>query len=290
MEIVVHGGAGRIHESRHDACRAGCVRAAVAGWDILAAGGRALDAVEAAVRVLEDDPEFNAGTGAVLRADGRVQLDAAVMDGPELAFGAVAAIERIRNPVTLARRVLEDGRHALLAGEDAQAFAREQGFALCDPQALIVERERAHWERRHGTVGCVARDRAGRIAAATSTGGQSGALPGRVGDSPLPGCGTYADGIAGVSCTGPGEAIMRVVLARFAAERMAAGAPAAAAGRAALAHLRARTGADAGLIAIDRDGRIGHAHTTPHMPVAWRADGGRGGDAIGAAQGRRVKG
>lgn len=283
MEIVVHGGAGRIHGPRHGACRAGSARAAAAGWQVMAAGGCALDAVEAAVRVLEDDPEFNAGVGAVLRSDGRVQLDAAVMAGSGSGAGAVAAVEGVRNPVTLARRILEDGRHVLLAGPDALAFARQHGLPLCDPEELVVDRERRRCADRYGTVGCVARDRTGRIAAATSTGGQAGALPGRVGDSPLPGCGTYADEDAGISCTGPGEAIMRTVLARYVAERVSAGEHAAGAARAALERLHARTDTNAGLIVIDRDGRIGHAHTTPHMPTAWIADTGpgpRSGDRI----------
>ena len=268
MRIVVHGGAGRIREARHAACRAGCERAARAGWRVLAEGGSALDAAETAVRLLEDDPEFNAGTGAVLRADGRVQLDAAIMDGGDLRFGGAAAVEGIRNPISLARRVLEDGRHALLAGPDATTFAEAAGLPCCDPAELVVDRERTRWNDRYGTVGCVALDSDGRLAAATSTGGQFGALAGRVGDSSLPGCGTYADAHAGVSCTGPGEAIMRTVLARDVAARIAGGDRAGGAARAALALLRERTGQDAGLIAIGRDGDIGSAFTTPHMPMA----------------------
>jgi len=269
MRILVHGGAGRIDSDRHDACRRGCRAAAARGWAVLRDGADAPTAVEAAVRVLEADPEFNAGTGSALRADGRVQMDAAIMNGFDRRAGAVALIERLAHPVSAARAVLEDGRHVLMAGDEAERLAIEAGVDRCDPETLIVPRERAHWERSHGTVGAVAQDARGRLAAATSTGGQPSALPGRIGDSPLVGAGTYADRFAAVSGTGPGEAIMRVVLAHAVARAIGSGAPPTAAGEYALAQLRHETRAKAGLIGLDSRGRLGFARTAPHMPVAW---------------------
>lgn len=273
MRILVHGGAGRIATKRHDACRQGCETAARSGWDILREGGDALDAVEDAVRSLEANPEFNAGVGSALRADGRVQMDAAVMRGHDRRAGAVALIERIAHPVSAARAVLEDGRHVLMAGAEAERLAADHGIPFCEPEALITDRERKRHEASHGTVGAVARDGRGGLAVATSTGGQSGALPGRIGDSPLIGAGTYADRFAAVSCTGPGEAILRVVMAHGAARETAAGAHPTAAAERALAQLHRETGVKAGLIGLDCRGRLGFARTTPHMPVAWIESG-----------------
>jgi len=268
IRIVVHGGAGRIDPERHVACRHGCEAAASAGWTALDDGGDALEAVETAVRALENDPEFNAGTGSALRDDGRVQMDAAVMRGRDRRAGAVALIERLAHPVSAARAVLDDGRHVLMAGTEAERLAVRAGIAACEPDNLVVERERAHWERSHGTVGAVALDKAGGLAAATSTGGQANALPGRIGDSPLIGAGTYADRFAAVSCTGPGEAILRTVMAHAAAADIAHGGQATGAGERALARLRSETGAKAGLIGLDSRGRCGFARTTPHMPFS----------------------
>lgn len=274
MRIIVHGGAGRLAGERREACRRGCRAAAEVGWRVLCDGGSALDAVEAAVIALENDPEFNAGTGSALRADGRVQMDASIMDGTTLDAGAVAIVERIKNPVRLARRVLAEGRHVLLAGADAEVFARAEGIEFCDPSHLVVPHQRRHWEHSHGTVGAVALDGNGRLAAATSTGGRSGALPGRIGDSPLVGCGVYADKSSGVSCTGIGESIIKTVLAKAAADRVAAGAAAQTAADEAIRYYRERVSGDAGLILIDAAGGVGFARCAPAMPVAWIGDDG----------------
>jgi beta-aspartyl-peptidase (threonine type) len=277
--IIVHGGAGADPADGLDEVREG-VRAAVeAGWRILSEGGRALDAVEAAVRVLEDHPRFNAGRGSVLTSAGTVEMDASIMDGDRLDCGAVGAVTRVANPISLARRVLEDGRHVLLVGEGAEAFARAAGIPACAPEALVTERQRRRWEASRrvvaevdakGTVGAVALDRHGAAAAATSTGGTWGKRPGRVGDSALIGCGTYADTTLGaVSCTGDGEAIIRVVLARRTLDYLKeAGDPDYAAHVAVDVLVDEGRGAG-GLILVDWRGRMAWAHSTPFMPVAW---------------------
>lgn len=267
--IIVHGGAGRISDGLINQRLDGCRAAAMAGWAILHSGGTALDAVQQAVEVLEDDPLFNAGTGAVLNATGKVQLDASIMDGLTLNAGAVAWVNRIRHPITLARRILEDGRHVLLVGEPALDFARARGIAECREQDLIVEHQYQRWREKHGTVGCVALDQSGRIAAGTSTGGRFDSLPGRVGDSALIGCGTFADEVAGVSCTGIGEAIIRTVLAKLTVDFLHTGLPIEQAANRAIARLQEKTRSQAGLIVIDRRGCIAHAHNTPHIPVCY---------------------
>jgi beta-aspartyl-peptidase (threonine type) len=272
--VIVHGGAGPIKDDTLPQRLDGCKAAALAAWGILAQSGSALDAVEAAVVVLEDNPLFNAGTGSTLNQLGRVEMDAGIMDGASLRAGAVAAIQGIKNPIKLARQVLEDGRHVILAGEGALMFAREIGFPECSPESLVVERERKRWSEKHGTVGCVVLDSTGKIAVATSTGGVFNKLPGRIGDSPLPGCGTYADDRGGVSCTGFGEAIIRMVLGKTAVDFLSEGIDPNAAARKALTLLEAKTGAQAGLIMIDCQGRIGHARNTTHMPVCFIKDGG----------------
>jgi len=265
--IIVHGGAGPVKDDSLAARLDGCRAAASAGWKILLAGGSSLDAVEAAVVVLEDNPLFNAGTGSTLNILGKIELDAAVMEGHSLRAGAVAAVSGIKNPIKLARRVMEDGRHVMLAGEGALSFARDRGLPECAPEALIVDREKKRWESKHGTVGCVAFDGNGRLAVATSTGGIFNKLPGRVGDSPLIGCGTYANQYGAASCTGEGEAIMRVVMARGAAQLLQDDVEPAEAARMAVDALRKMTGSTAGIILIDRHGRIGYARNTTHMPV-----------------------
>jgi L-asparaginase / beta-aspartyl-peptidase len=272
--ILVHGGAGADPADSIDELRDG-IRAAVgAGWRVLAAGGRSLDAVEAAVRVLEDAPRFNAGRGSVLTSTGTVETDAAIMEGDELRCGAVGAVRGVANPVTLARRVLDDGRHVFLVGDGALAFARAAGVPECDPASLITPRRRRQLEAAtvdtKGTVGAVAIDRQGTLAAATSTGGMSGKLPGRVGDSPLIGCGTYADNTLGaVSCTGAGEAIIRVVLARRALDVMKDADDPDYAAHVAVDLLVEKGRGDGGLILLDPRGRIGYAQSSAFMPVGW---------------------
>jgi len=265
--IIVHGGAGPIKDDSLPARLAGCKQAALAGWQAIQRGGNALDAVEAAVVALEDHPLFNAGTGSTLNSLGKIEMDAAIMEGATLRAGAVAAVTGIKNPIKLARRVMEDGRHVMLAGEGATIFARQLGFPECPAESLIVDSERQRWQSKHGTVGCVAFDRAGHLAVATSTGGIFNKLPGRVGDSPLIGCGTYADDAGAVSCTGYGEAIIRVLMAKTTVDFLRSGAEPDAAARQALDVLTAKTASTAGLILIDRFGKIGYARNTTHMPV-----------------------
>ena len=263
----MHGGAGPIKDASLPARLAGCKDAAEAGWHLIQQGRSALDAVEAAVIALEDNPLFNAGTGSTLNSLGTVEMDAAIMEGATLRAGAVAAVTGIKNPIKLARRVMEDGQHVMLAGEGALLFARRIGFPECPVDSLIVDSEWQRWQSKHGTVGCVACDRAGHLAVATSTGGIFNKLPGRVGDSPLVGCGTYANDIGAVSCTGYGEAIIRVALAKTTVDFLKEGSEPPAAANQGLDLLAARTGSTAGLIIIDRDGKIGYARNTTHMPI-----------------------
>ncbi|MGH7356569.1 MAG: isoaspartyl peptidase/L-asparaginase family protein [Candidatus Rokuibacteriota bacterium] len=279
--IIVHGGAGADPGDGREELRGGVRAAVLAGWEILAGGGRALDAVEASVRVLEDHPRFNAGRGSVLTENGTVEMDASIMEGDRLACGAVAAVSRIAHPVTLARHILEDGRHVLLAGEGAHAFARAVGVPACDPASLVIDAQRERLARLKpaaigdaagGTVGAAALDRHGTAAAATSTGGMVGKRRGRVGDSALIGAGTYADSTLGaVSCTGSGEAIIRVVLARRALDYLKDSDDPAYAAQVAVDLLVEEGRGGGGLILMDWRGRPGFAFSTPLMPVAWMA-------------------
>jgi beta-aspartyl-peptidase (threonine type) len=270
--LIVHGGAGADPVEEPEELRAGIREAVLAGWAALDAGGTALDAVENAVRSLEAHPRFNAGRGAVLNAAGLVELDASIMEGDRLQSGAVGAVGRIAHPVTLARRILEDGRHVLLVGDGALAFARQCGLPECDPAELITDRQVKRWQeaKRGSTVGAVALDLRGTIAAATSTGGLAGKLPGRVGDSALIGCGTYAEStIGGVSSTGDGEAIIRVVLARRALDILKAADDPGHAAQVAVDVLVQEGRGQGGLILLDWRGRPGWAYSTPFMPVGW---------------------
>jgi beta-aspartyl-peptidase (threonine type) len=221
------------------------------------------------VRVLEDDPTFNAGTGAALTRAGTVELDAALMDGATLRIGAVGAVEAAGAPIDLARAVLEDGEHALLVGPAVWEFAREKGFQPVDPATLITERARKRL-LQGGTVGACAIDAQGHVASATSTGGISGKRRGRVGDTPLAGCGTYADDLGGAaSATGHGESIIRVTMSRTAVEHMRAGRSAREAADLAVAELRDRVRGTGGVICVDREGRLGVSHNTPAMVWGW---------------------
>ncbi|MDH3318418.1 MAG: isoaspartyl peptidase/L-asparaginase family protein [Betaproteobacteria bacterium] len=267
--IVVHGGAGRWDAADRTLAVAGVARAAAVAWGVLAAGGSALDAVVEAVVSLEDDPLFNAGTGSVLNSRGEVEMDASVMAGDTLAAGGVACIERVRNPVLVARRVLQATDCVLLAGSAASAFAREQGFADYDPGLPRAVRA----GQRGGTVGAVALDDAWRLAAATSTGGREGKRPGRVGDSPIPGAGNYAAAHAAVSATGWGEQVLRYVTAKDVADRIARGAAPEEALREALDDMARRFGEPIGAIALDARGRLGVVHGTAAMPHGWRRSG-----------------
>lgn len=268
--VVVHGGAAEWYAGTGPG-RAACRRAAQAGHGVLAAGGTALDAVIAAVTVVEDDPACNAGTGAVLTSRGTLELDACVMDGASLASGAVAVLPPFRNPVDIARAVLEDGRYHLLVGDGAAAFARARGFKPCDPELMITDDRRAELEgrahfERGNTVGAVARDATGRLAAATSTGGIAGTEPGRIGDVPLVGGGTYADEHAACSCTGDGEAFARACAAFWTVEHVADGAQSTA--ESSVARVLQRFGGYGGVIVLDKAGDVGIARSASAMPHA----------------------
>lgn len=286
--ILVHGGAGDFSaEDDAAVCIAGCLAAARIGHRILAAGGSALDAVEAAVMSLEDDPTFNAGTGAVLNINGDVETDASVMRGQDGGAGAVACLTDVKNPIHVARLVMEQTPHVLLAGAGARDFAREQGIALLPPGALVTAGQQRKWEQAakqakgHGTVGAVARDGHGHVAAATSTGGTMNKRAGRVGDTPLIGCGTYADDLLGAcSCTGLGEAIIKATLARHAVDLCHGGADPSAVATLAVRQLE-RFGGDGGLILVDARGRVGFAFNSARMARAWVDSGGVEGSGFG---------
>jgi L-asparaginase / beta-aspartyl-peptidase len=295
--LAIHGGAGVIartalSSSMEARFRAGLERALRAGHAVLAAGGPALDAVVAAVEVMEDSPIFNAGRGACYNADGRHELDASIMDGATLRAGGVAGVSRIRNPVAAARAVMEKSPHVLLAGAGAERFARASGVAMAPRGYFGTRKRRAALERgrrgrplgdddAHGTVGAVAVDTAGHLAAATSTGGITGKLPGRIGDSPIVGAGTYADDAAcAVSGTGMGEFYMRACLAYDVAARMRYRRESLdRAADQALGRMAALGGAG-GLVAIDRRGRVVAPFNTEGMYRGWITRGGRATVAI----------
>ncbi|GIW40921.1 MAG: peptidase T [Candidatus Binatia bacterium] len=265
--LLVHGGAGRKPRTAVDEIRAALVRAVRAGWDVLARGGPALDAVTESVRILEDDPHFNAGYGSVLTSEGTVETDASVMDGESLRAGACGATSGVKNPVLLARALAEDGRHVLIVGEAARRFAERAGLSVCAPGDLVAPEPKTTGS---GTVGAVALDIRGHVAAATSTGGKSGKLPGRVGDSAVPGAGTYADDAAGAaSATGDGETILRLGLTRLLVHDLGEGLHPQEASRRVVRLLGERLGGEGGVVAVDVLGRIGYACNTEHMSVAW---------------------
>jgi beta-aspartyl-peptidase (threonine type) len=301
--LIVHGGAWNIPDEAVEACESGCHRALTAGWSILSCGGSALDAIEAAIMVLEDDPVFDAGYGSHLNLDGHVECDAIVMNGQTLRAGAAAILQRIKNPIQAARKILENCPHMMLVAEGAERFAKEQGIQFCKPEELVSEAEYQAWmkckadkhaaehHRGHeqGTVGAVAIDRNGSLFAATSTGGTCCKFPGRVGDSPLIGCGCYADSEAGgVSCTGYGEAIMKVVLAKTAVDFLrqpatcvdtpsgiSCGTSSADLAAREAVHLFAkRTHSTGGLILLDHLGNPGFAFNTPRMAYGFVAPDG----------------
>jgi len=277
LTLIVHGGAGTLRPEIEQGAQAGVARALARGWAILEAGRPAMDACEEAIVELENDPVFDAGTGAHLNRDGNPQLDAILMDGASLQSGAVGAVERIRNPILLARRILEKGQHSFLVGPGAEQFAKEVGIPFCAPSELVTPYERERWLSRatesepRGTVGAVAMDASGNLCAGTSTGGTFFKHPGRVGDSPLIGCGCYADNeSAGVSCTGHGESIMKIVMAKAAADLVARGNEAQSAADAAVELLMRRTGGAGGIIVVDKEGRFGASFSTPNMSWAGK--------------------
>lgn len=274
--IIVHGGATQIPESDRAAYKQGCLQAVRAGWEIFERGGSALDAAQAAIQMLEDDATFNAGFGSELNETGEVEMDAALMDGATLEVGSVGALQGVRNPVAVARLVLQS-EAAFLVGNGARRFAESKGAELCDPTAMISQKQREKWLRKqskgHDTVGCVALDKNGNLAAGTSTGGTNQNAPGRIGDSPLIGCGFYADNqIGACAMTGDGEKILRVVLAKSTLDLLREAEPDAAVKRA-LEMMSARVGGEAGCILIDTQGRIGWGHNAANMACAYFAEG-----------------
>lgn len=292
VALIAHGGAGKWRPGSDDDALAGLRAAVEAGRSILAGDGSALDAVCAAVVLLEDNPIYNAGTGAVLNFDGFCELDACVMEGRDARVGAVSGLQRVRNPVLVARKVMEETDHAMLTGDGAQRFARVMGFADHDP---VTPERRADWfdKRRHldeilgrqahkmrrflrehpeyagGTVGAVAVDAGGTLAAATSTGGVTLKMVGRVGDSPVPGAGNYASRRVAASATGTGEYVLRSLATRAIAERVEHGAAIAEAVAAVLRQLGEDYDADVGLIAVDDRGTPVAMHRTRDMPHAF---------------------
>lgn len=287
--LLIHGGAWAMPDDAVAAHERGIANALAAGWDALERGGTSVDAVEAAVTVMEDDDTFDAGRGSFLTRDGRVQLDALLMNGENLRTGGVACVERLRNPIQAARLVLEESPHVYFVGAGAERFATQHGMRLIDNFELIVPRERERlmaFQRHeaaggadttfsgeptahsHDTVGAVALDQYGNLAAATSTGGTLSKAPGRVGDSSLIGCGCYADNLsAAVSLTGWGEPIMKLVLGKWAVDRVASGSPPQEAASAAIDYLYTRLGGHGGIILLGPNGELGLAHNTPRM--AW---------------------
>jgi beta-aspartyl-peptidase (threonine type) len=287
--VLVHGGAGSVPEARREAHAEGCRRAARVAGALLREGAGALEAAEAAVRALEDDPLFNAGTGACLNAEGHIEHDASIMEGTALRAGAVCALEGFATPIAIARAALEDGRHLLYAGAGARAFALRGGFVPVAEELLITPAARAAFEAARaepgavgwagGTVGAVVADARGHLAAATSTGGMVNKSPGRVGDSPLIGAGTYADDEAGaVSTTGHGEGMIRLGAARIAAVAMGGESSAEEASRVVITKLFDKLAATGGMISIDHRGRWGWARSTETMSWALvTAEGEEGG-------------
>jgi L-asparaginase / beta-aspartyl-peptidase len=296
--LVIHGGAWAMPDDMVDAHIRGVNHALAAGWRVLERGGSALDAVEEAVVILEDDETFDAGRGSFLNRDGKVQLDALIMDGATLRAGGVGCVERLRNPVRAARKVLSESPHVYFVGEGAEQFAAEHGIPLCDNKDLIIPREverlreyQAQAAMRdssmpdssktgndlfaptisHDTVGAVALDRNGNIAAATSTGGTLNKAPGRLGDSSLIGCGCYANNeSAAVSTTGWGEPIMKLVLAKWTADRIQAGNLPEWSAQEAMNYLKQRLNGHGGIIVLNPEGHIGIAHNTPRMAWAYK--------------------
>jgi beta-aspartyl-peptidase (threonine type) len=284
--LVVHGGAWAMPDDMVEAHIRGVSNAMAAGWRVLEHGGSSLDAVEEAIVIMEDDETFDAGRGSFLNRDGKVQLDALIMDGATLRAGGVGCVEHLRNPVRAARKILSESPHVYFVGEGAERFAAEHGIPLCKNEDLIIPREierlRHYQATQHGndlfaptvshdTVGAVALDRDGNIAAATSTGGTLNKAPGRLGDSSLIGCGCYANNeSAAVSTTGWGEPIMKLVLAKWTADRIAAGNLPEWSAQEAMNYLKQRLNGHGGIIVLDPRGHVGIAHNTPRMAWAYK--------------------
>ncbi|MCT7951992.1 isoaspartyl peptidase/L-asparaginase family protein [Ancylothrix sp. C2] len=274
--IIVHGGAKTISEEKVDANNVGCTAAVEAGWAVLKNGGTAAEAVEAAIQVLETDQTFNAGFGSVLNTNGEVELDAAIMDGSNLRWGAVAAVQGVRHPISAAKKLM-DKRPTLLVSRNAEKFAVENGLEMCNKDDLVADELREEWEEevevkdRPNTVGCVALDSNGNLAAGTSTGGTMNQPAGRVGDTALVGSGLFADNQLGAcSTTGDGESIIPVVLAKTAIDFLNDDRDPDEAAEMAINVLKSRVKGEAGCILLDQQGRVGWAHNSSDMAVAYK--------------------
>jgi beta-aspartyl-peptidase (threonine type) len=289
ISLVVHGGAWNIPDELVDAHRHGVHQAVKVGWGILTKGGSAVDAVEAAIKYMEDDETFDAGRGSFINAAGEVELDASIMNGKTFRAGAVAAVQNVRNPISLARSVMEESELVLLVGIGAMRFAREHGIPTCRQDDLITNRELERWREAQrkghqltkeafrkkkvpvGTVGAVALDRGGTVASGTSTGGTPNKYPGRVGDAPLIGAGTYADNaIGGVSTSGWGESMIKVVLAKTVIDLIQKfEGDVEKAANEGIRVLARKAEGYGGIIALTRDGDIGVSFNTPRMARAY---------------------
>ena len=275
--FILHGGAGtwETHLYNHDDVQKGMYQAAERAWSILKSGGTALDAVEAATIILEDNPLFDAGVGSFLNNEGEAELDALITDGATMTFGAVAALKHIKNPITLARLIMTRTPHAFFVAEGAERLAVQFGMPLVANLSFVTPQEFVDYQTRlkekreaglgMGTVGAVVIDNAGNIATATSTGGTPHKLKGRVGDVPIFGAGGYADNrYGGASATGHGEKIMRTLMSRHVIDELRDGKTAQHAAEAVIHGID-----NVGIITLDREGNIGAAHSTPFMPTAW---------------------
>ncbi len=288
ISLIVHGGAWDIPDDLVQGHRDGLLAAIKAGWSVLKSGGKAADAVERAIMAMEDDETFDAGKGSFLNLTGHVELDASIMDGKTLKAGAVAAVQNVPNPIRLARKIMQDSDHVLLVGMGASRFAKEKKIPTCSQDSLITARELERWredhgkdtpayhafvrkKHPHGTVGAVALDKSGNLVAGTSTGGTPNKYPGRIGDSPLIGCGTYADNASGaVSATGWGEALIKVVMAKTVADLLERNEyDADKAAKQGIALLAKKVKGYGGVIVISKTGMTGMAFNTPRMARAW---------------------
>ncbi|MBD2102819.1 isoaspartyl peptidase/L-asparaginase family protein [Leptolyngbya sp. FACHB-261] len=275
LAIIVHGGAKTVPGEKVEANHAGCLAAVEAGWTVLRAGGSAGEAVEAAIRVLESDQTFNAGFGSTLNSEGGVEVDAAMMEGEKLSWGAVAAVQGVLHPISAARKLMDD-KPRLLVAQSAERFAADHGIEMCAKEDLISEEQQQEWEEekevvdRPNTVGCVALDAKGILVAGTSTGGTTGQPQGRVGDTALVGCGLYADNHLGAcSTTGDGESIIPVVLAKTAIDFLKGDTHPDDAARMAINSLVERVEGEAGCIVLDPQGRVGWAYNSSDMVVGY---------------------
>jgi beta-aspartyl-peptidase (threonine type) len=288
VSLVIHGGAWNIPERTLEAHRQGCARAIRLGWELLAGGARAVETVEKVVQCLEDDGTYDAGSGSHLNEVGEIELDASIMNGQNLRCGAVGSVRRVKNPIVLARKIMDDSEHILLVGAGAEKFAADHGVPLCEMEELMSERERDFWKKSENlkqpskdafrtakaasdTVGAVAMDLHGDICVGTSTGGTFKKHPGRVGDSPLIGCGSYADNtVGGVSTTGWGEAMIKVVMAKTVIDilDLNGGDPQAAAEKG-IDVLKKKVDGNGGVIVLNKFGKVGFAFNTPRMARAY---------------------